>query len=465
MSGELATVSKVSLCAMSPQRRIALVSVGAAVVLIALKLVTGLATGSLGLLSEAAHSGTDLVAALLTLFAVGVAGRPADPSHPYGHGKAEHLAALAEASILVLISLLLAVAAVRRLVERTAEVDATWYALLVICVVIVIDASRAAVSRRASRQYQSPAFAASALHFAGDLAGSTAVLVGLLVARAGYPEGDAAAALFVALLVLGAAGRLIRGNVDVLMDQAPVDEVEAARGAIERVGQGVTLRRLRMRRAAGHHFADVVIGVPPGAAVGQGHAAADAVEEAVERAVPGADVIVHVEPAEAEELGERATAAALRIPGVREVHNVSVLDVGDSTEVTLHLKLPGSLPLAAAHELAEAVEREILRDVPEVDAVQTHLEPLSEPAPVSAVPDGVLESHSGAVREIVRATTGEEPRELRFLVTDRGLVALLTLGMAPERALAEAHARASEVEERIRREHPEILEVIVHTEP
>ncbi len=450
---------------MSPQRRIALVSVAAAVVLICIKLVTGLATGSLGLLSEAAHSGTDLVAALLTLFAVGVAVRPADRSHLYGHGKAEHLAALAEASILVLISLLLAAAAIRRLVEGTSDVDATWYALLVICVVIVIDASRAAVSHRASREFQSPAFAASALHFAGDLAGSTAVLLGLLAVRAGYPEGDAIAALFVAVLVLAAAGRLIRRNVDVLMDQAPVDEVEAARSAIEGLGRGVTLRRLRMRRAAGRHFADVVIGVPPGAAVSQGHAAADAVEEAVERAVPGTDVVVHVEPAEAGELGERATAAALGVAGVREVHNVSVLDDGERIEVSLHLKLPGSLALADAHDVAEAVEREILAAVPVVGAVQTHIEPLAEPAAVSSVPDGTLGPESDAVRDIVRETTGAEPRELRFLATDHGLVAFLTLAMSPERALAEAHASASEIEERIRRDHPEIVDVIVHTEP
>ena len=450
---------------MSPQRRIALVSVAAAAVLIAVKLVTGLATGSLGLLSEAAHSGTDLVAALLTLFAVGVAVRPADRSHPYGHGKAEHLAALAEASFLVLVSLLIAAAAIRRLVEGTADVDATWYALLVIGIVIVIDAGRATVSHRAARAYESPAFAASALHFGGDLAGSTAVLIGLLAARAGYPEGDAIAALFVAALVLAAAGRLIGRNVDVLMDQAPVDEVEAARAAIEGLGQGVTLRRLRMRRAAGRHFADVVIGVPPGAAVGQGHAAADAVEQAVERAVPGADVVVHVEPAEARELGERATAAALLVPDVREVHNVSVLDLDDRTEVSLHLKLPGALTLAEAHEVAEAVEREILAAVPVVDAVQTHIEPLAEPAAVSSVPTGALASESEAVRGIVLATTGSEPRELRFLSTDRGLVAFLTLAMAPERALAEAHASASEIEERIRRDHPEIVDVIVHTEP
>ena len=237
---------------MSPQRRIALVSVGAAIVLIAIKLVTGLATGSLGLLSEAAHSGTDLVAALLTLFAVGVAVRPADRGHPYGHDKAEHLSALAEAGILGLISLFIAYAAVRRLVDGTGEVDATWWAFLVIGVVIAIDASRATVSHRAARRFTSPAFGASALHFAGDLAGSTAVLIGLIFAAAGYPEVDAIAALFVAALVLYAASRLIRQNVDVLMDQAPVDEVEAARRAIEALAPGVVLLRLRMRRAAGH---------------------------------------------------------------------------------------------------------------------------------------------------------------------------------------------------------------------
>jgi divalent metal cation (Fe/Co/Zn/Cd) transporter len=335
----------------------------------------------------------------------------------------------------------------------------------VICVVILIDASRAVVSHGAARRFESPAFAASALHFGGDLAGSTAVLLGLLAARAGYPGGDAIAALFVAALVLGAAGRLISRNVDVLMDRAPTNEVDAARRAIEGLGQGVTLRRLRMRRAAGRHFADVVIGVPPGAAVGQGHAAADEVEAAVERAVPGADVVVHVEPAEAKELGERATAAALRVPGVREVHNVSVLDTDDRTEISLHLKLPGLLTLAQAHEVAEAVEREILVAVPVVDAVQTHIEPLGEPAVASAVPAGALESESAAVRGIVRDTTGNDPRELRFLSTERGLVAFLTLAMAPERALAEAHARASEIEERIRRDHPEIVDVIVHTEP
>ncbi len=451
---------------MTPQRRIALVSVVAALVLIAVKLATGLATGSLGLLSEAAHSGTDLVAALLTFFAVGVAGRPADRGHPYGHGKAEHLAALAEASILVVLSLAIAVTAVRRLAGGSVSVDPAWYALLVVAGVILIDASRATVSLRAARRYRSAAFGASALHFGSDLAGSTAVLAGLFAARAGYPEGDAAAALFVAVLVVAAAGRLIRQNVDVLMDRAPTREVEAARTAIQQLVPWIQLRRLRMRRAAGRYFADIVIGVPPAEAVEQGHAAANAVEDAVERAVPGTDVVVHVEPQEAgPALRERAHAAALRVPRVREIHNIVVLDVGEWTELSLHLKLPGELSLAEAHQVASEVEAEILAAAPEVDAVQTHLEPLAEPAPGRNVPVGDMAAESASVRRIVSDAIGAEPRELRFLATPAGLVAFLTLGMEAERELVEAHASASRIEERIRRIHPEIVEVVVHTEP
>jgi cation diffusion facilitator family transporter len=450
---------------MSPQRRTALVSVAAALFLIAIKLAAGLHADSLGLLGEAAHSGTDLVAALLTFFAVGVAGRPADPGHPYGHGKAEHLGALAEAGILVVFSLAIAASAASRLVEGGGDVRATWFALTVVGVVIAVDASRALVSARAARRYKSSAFAASALHFASDLAGSTAVLVGLLVARAGHPQGDAVAALFVSVLVLAAASRLIKGNVDVLMDRVPAHAHDAAREAIEGLGPRVQLRRLRMRRAAGRHFADVVVAVPPAAAVEQGHAVADAVEEAVERVVPGADVVVHVEPQEAEAIRERAYAAAVRDARVSEVHNIVVLEVADRTEVSLHLKLPGELSLEEAHEVASAVEREILDALPDVDAVQTHLEPLAEPAAGLPLTRGDTSGVEAAIRDIVRGATGDEPRELRLLNTEVGLVAFLTLGLDARRPLAEAHARASEVEELIRRAQHGVADVVVHTEP
>jgi cation diffusion facilitator family transporter len=449
----------------SPQRRTALVSVVAAVVLIVVKLSAGLAAHSLGLVSEAAHSGTDLIAALLTFFAVGVSARPADVRHPYGHGKAEHLSALGEAAILSAASLFIAWRAITHLAgTRAITVEATWYAFAVIVLVIAIDVSRTVVSWRASRRYRSAALAANALHFGSDLAGSGAVLLGLVLVDAGYRRADSAAALFVAVLVMVAAARLMKRNVDVLMDRAPADAEAAARAAIAGIEPEVDLRRLRMRQAGGKQFADVVIGVSTAAAVGQGHAAADRVEAALESVLPGSDVVVHVEPREDEAaIRERAHNAALGVPGVREVHNVTVLDVGGRTDVSLHLKLPGELSLEDAHAVATEVERAIAAAVPGVDAVQTHLEPLTETAAGRSMSDDSAERD--VVLEIVRELTGHDARELRFVRTEEGLLAYLTLGLDAASPLADAHARASEIEERIRRARPDIADVIVHTEP
>ena len=438
-------------------------SVFAAAALILLKLVTGLATDSLGLLSEALHSGTDLVAALLTFFALGVALRPADEGHPYGHGKAEHLAALAEATILALLSLVVVFAAVRRLGEHP-ELEITWWAIAVVLLVIAVDASRMTISLRAARAHESAALQASALHFGSDLAGSTAVLAGLIAARAGRPEGDAIAALFVAVLVLLAAGRLIRNNVDVLMDRRPAEAEEAARRAIGALDPPIELRRLRMREAGGRHFADVVIGVEPGAPVGQGHAAADAVEDAVQAAVPRSDVVVHVEPSAVEGgLRERVDAAVSAVPGVREVHNVTVVHVGHRPELSLHVKLPGDLTLEAAHDVAEQVERAIAAAVPEVGGVQVHLEPLAE-AGAGVEPRDVAQE-AAAIRRVVLDATGAAPKELRLLRTAEGLVVFLTLRLDRELPLWRAHQRASEIEARIRARAGGIADVVVHTEP
>jgi cation diffusion facilitator family transporter len=448
-------------------RRTALVSVAAAGVLIALKLSAGIASGSLGLVSEALHSGTDLVAALLTFFAVGVSGRPADEQHQYGHGKAEHLAALFEASVLAVVSVGVAGLAVARLagwIEIT--VDPRWWAFLVVGFVLAIDVYRTFISLRTARRFDSAALLSNALHFGSDFAGSVAVLVGLIAVSAGWPAGDSVAALFVAALVLSAALRLMRRNVDVLMDRAPADAEEAAQRAIEGIEPAVTLRRLRMRSAAGRHFADVVIAVAPDAAVGQGHAAADAVEDAVQQALPETDVVVHVEPAEEDAVTrEVAHAAAMRVPRVREIHNINVLQVDGRTEVSLHLKLPGELSLDEAHAVASEVEHAIEEALPGVDAVRTHLEPLAEEAEGRAPLRVEIAHDTEAVTRIVRERTGAPPRELRFLQTEDGLLVFLTLGLDPTVPLADAHARASEIEERIRTELPAISEIIVHTEP
>jgi divalent metal cation (Fe/Co/Zn/Cd) transporter len=297
--------------------------------------------------------------------------------------------------------------------------------------------------------------------------GTVAVLAGLTAAALGWPQGDSVAALFVAVLVVTAAIRLIRRNVDVLMDRAPADATAAARQAIREQVPGVSLRRLRLRQAAGRHFVDVVIGVAPGAAVAQGHAAANDVEEAVRRALPESDVVVHVEPQAAEdaEIRERAQDAALHVPNVREVHNVNVLTVDGRTEISLHLKLPGTLSLDNAHAVAEQVERSILDSVPEAASVQTHLEPLAEAADGWRPGAGEVEQDAESVLRIVREETGTSPRALRVLGTEDGLLVFLTLGLDPSTELAEAHRTASAVEERIRRERPDITDVHVHTEP
>jgi cation diffusion facilitator family transporter len=446
----------------SPLRRTALASVFAAVCLIAIKLATGLAAGSLGLVADAAHSGTDLVAALLTLFAVGVSTKPADAGHLYGHGKAEHLAALAEAAFLAVVSVGVAALAVARLAGWiTLDVEPAWWAFAALGVVVAIDLSRTLVSYRVGRRHASAALMSNALHFGSDLLSTLAVLGGLVAARAGFPEGDSIAALFVAALVVTAAVRLARRNVDVLMDRAPADAVATAHAAIGRLDPPVAVRRLRLREAAGRTFADVVIGVSPAAAVGQGHAAADRVEDAVHRALPGSDVVVHVEPAGQEaELRERVRAAAMTVSHVRELHNITLISTAGGIEVSLHLKLPGDLDLAAAHALAEEVEQQIRRAAPEVRDVQTHLEPLAEPTP-----GRVVGHERSEIARVCAAVTGRAPRAVRTLDTDDGLVVLVTLGMTGETTLATAHDEASVVEERIREALPGVADVVVHTEP
>ncbi len=447
---------------MSPQRRTALVSVGAACLLVAIKLVAGLASSSLGLLAEAAHSGTDLAAALLTFFAVSVAVRPADRGHPYGHGKAQNLAALAEAGFLILVSVGIGVAAILRLAGVVEfEVEPTWWTFAAIALVLLVDGSRTMVSLRGARLYRSDALLANALHFGSDFVGTIAVLAGLTAAALGFPAGDSIAALFVSGLVVAAAFRLGKRNVDALMDRAPEDDARIARQAIARLEPPVELRRIRLRRAGGEHFADVVIGVAPGAAIGQGHAAADRVEQALHAALPGIDVVVHVEPRGGDGgIRERTLAAALTVSHVREIHNLTVLDVDGSIEVSLHLKLPGDLPLDQAHEIAEQVEAAIRRDVREVQTVRTHLEPLKETASGEEV-----DIDKEAVEAVVRDETGAEPRELRLVRTDDGIVVFLTLGLGATGSLADAHGRAAAIEERVREAVPAIADVVVHTEP
>jgi cation diffusion facilitator family transporter len=449
------------------RRRTAELSVAAAAFLVAVKLVTGLATGSLAFIAEAAHSGTDLVAALLTLFAVQVAVRPPDRDHQYGHGKAEHLAALGESAFLMLVSLVIAYASVRRLIDGGGhDVEVTWWAFAVLAVVIAVDASRAIISYRGSKRYNSPALAANALHFASDLAGSVAVVVGLVLVSAGEHWGDSVAALFVAVLVVLAALRLAKQSVDVLMDRTAADTDERIREALSQLDEQMEVRRVRVRHAAGRHFVDIVVGVPLDSGVSQAHALADRVEELVERALGGADVVVHVEPTEAEgSVRERATAAASAIPEVREVHNVRVMRLPEGYELSLHVKLPRELSLEQAHGAVERLEQRVREEVPELEYVHTHIEPLAPTDWASAPDTGETEVEREAIESAVRRVTGASPLAVSFRDGEQGRVALVTVSLPGDQPLPSAHRHAGAIEEAVRERCPALADVIVHTEP
>jgi cation diffusion facilitator family transporter len=447
------------------ERRATVASILAATLLMVLMLGSGLATGSLGLVSAGIESTGDVVAAAVTFFAVRLGARPADASHPYGHRRAENLSALAEAAILLGGGVIVVVEAIGRLAGRGSSLAPRWYVFVVISVAIAINAGRALLSRRSARRYHSTALRSNSFHFAGDLAETVAVLTGLIVVRAGFDNGDALAALFVAVIIFAAAGRLIFENAQVLMDTAPAAARAVAQDAIAALGPEIELDRLRLRESAGRYFADAVVAVPPGQAVIAGHAAADEVERAVHRALPNSDVVVHVEPRRRGlSLRDQVLAIALGEPTVSEAHDITIFEHGDQVSVSLHLKLPADSTLQAAHEVAERVERAI-RALPRVSDALTHLEPLERP--IAADPSAPQDDERilRTVQSIVREQTGVSARDVRLLPTEAGSVLFIAVRVGATASLADAHRRASELEEALRHRIPEIADVVVHTEP
>jgi divalent metal cation (Fe/Co/Zn/Cd) transporter len=299
------------------------------------------------------------------------------------------------------------------------------------------------------------------------MAGSLAVLGGLIAVSAGFERGDAVAALVVALIIFGAAGRLIYENGRVLMDTAPADARARAEQAINDLGDDVELRRLRVRESGGHYFADAVVAVPPGQAIIEGHGTADTVEAAVRKALPDTDVVVHLEPRrDGLDLRDRVLAVALSEPLVREAHDITIYEHDGRVSISLHLKLPADLPIAEAHDVAERVEA-ALRDEPGVEDVHTHLEPLEQP--VAARPDSDRTAPDEAQRQritrLAEQSTGQPPRELRLLHGAGGLVVFVSVAVPADMTLADAHELASRLEDGIRDGQPHMQDVVVHTEP
>jgi cation diffusion facilitator family transporter len=445
------------------QRRTTLVSIAAAGLLVVLKLGVGLIAGSLALISAGVESSGDVVAAILTFFAVRLGRQPADPEHPYGHGRAENLGALGEAGILLVGGLVVAVEAIRHLISPSGTPDTHWYVFTVVAIALGVDLTRTVISLRTAGRYGSPALRANGFHFAGDMAGSIAVLIGLLLVRAGFARGDASAALVIAAIILATATRLIAENANVLMDRTPAEAREAAESALVRLEPDIELVRLRLRESAGRYFADVIVAVAPGAAVVEGHRAANLIEAAIETELPGSDVVVHVEPRRRGlDLRDRVLAIALAEPLVKETHDVTIFENGGSASVSLHLKFPADIALQEALVVTERIEQAI-RARPGVSEVQTHLEPLERPLSTRPATTSIDLDAKQEIKRIVLERTGKEPHRTSLLRTEAGRVIFLTLCVNADTSLVEAHQLASELEEELRLQVPDIADVVVHT--
>ncbi len=456
------------------KKAVALSSVFAGLALTLVKGVVGYYTNSLGILAEMAHSALDLGAAALTYFAVRAAARPPDEDHNFGHQRFENLSALAETFLLLLTCVWIVYEAIHRIFFASGHgVTVTWYAFGVMGLSIVVDYSRSRALKRAADKYNSQALQADALHFSTDMASSAVVIVGLGLVWVGkvigqeefFKKADALAALGVAAIVVALCFRLGRESIDILLDRAPEGFGEAIRKTVLGVPGVAACDRVRVRRAGGDQFADIVIATHGAASLEEAHRASDRVEEHVRRLFPRTDVMVHVEPVST----WADPASAVRGLAARRgltIHDLAIHEGGGELAVDLHVEVPPGLVLHEAHGIVAPLEEDIRRELARVTRVNLHIDPVD-----TGTISGEEDPHSLArilpfLEETVPTLSEVKGfHDLRVRRDARGLhVSLHAVcdGAAPIDAV---HRAAETIEARLRRRFPEILRVLVHTEP
>ncbi len=458
------------------KRAAALTSVIAAVFLTVLKLVVGLMTGSLGILAEAAHSGLDLVAALVTFFAVRISGRPPDERYRYGYGKVENLSALIETLLLLITCVWIIYEAVQRLFLKPVEIEASIWAFGVMVTSVVTDVNRSRVLYRAARKHNSQALEADALHFSTDIWSSLVVIGGLLLVwlseRLGpqwewLVKGDAIAALAVAVIVVYVSLQLGKRSVAVLLDVAPPGLVEQIAAAAAQVPGVQSVGPVRVRQAGASLFVDLVVSVGRSASLEEAHQIAEIVDERVERIVRRGDVVVHVDPVRLsdESLSQTVNAIAARF-GLR-THNVHAHEVQDRYFVDLHVEVPADLTLGQAHDQVSRLELTVRRELPRVRDINSHIEPIASPvAPSEPLSPDEVES----LRAAIMSVAGEVSElngcsRLHIRAGRDGYDVVLHCHADPDLSLAEAHRFADRLELRLQTQIPGIMRVLVHVEP
>ena len=455
------------------KRRVALHSMIAAAAMTLLKLAAGLLSGSLGVLSDAAHSALDLVASALTFFSVQVSDMPADEAHTYGHGKFENLSAFGETGIMAVSCAWIVWEAMQRIVSRTVVIHHSVWPVLVLLTSIAVDWWRSRRLRAVADDTGSPALATDAFHFASDIWSTVAVLAGLGANWLGMRFGvgwllyaDPFAAVLVSLMILRMTLHLGRETVAVLMDEVPAETRQRLIDEVTKVEGVLTVEQARVRRAGPSYFADLTIALPRQDTFEHTGELVRAATAAAQRALPQADVVIHTVPREsrAESIFDRVRAVAAR--NNVNVHELSVQSHHGRLRVEQHVELDENLPLLKAHEFVTAMEAEILREAPEIDSVLTHIE--SEPATIEQ-PEELIEVDrriEHALRNSARMLP--EIKDVHEIVVGRTVDHLsLTCHctLPDELPMHRVHEVITALEDRFKLECPEVYRVTIHPEP
>jgi len=450
------------------KKLVALTSVCASGGMAAAKLVVGLLTGSLGLLSEAIHSLLDLASSTMTFFAVRVSDQPADAEHPYGHGKVEALSALFATLLLVLTSIWIIAEAVHRLMAATVEVEATWYAVVLVLVVMLVDVWRSRSLMRVAQATGSQALAADAMHYMSDILSSAAVLVGLGCVWFGWARGDAVAALVVAVVVLSAAWHLGRTAIEVLIDTAPAGIAEQVATTAAGFAEIVSVEHVRARPAGPVIFADVRLRVSRTLSLETVRDLGRRFTARLQEKLPGIDLRLEVEPLalDDETIGETVRAIAAR-RGLA-VHDIDLRSaVGGRKYLNFDVELDEELALVAAHAIATELEREIARDLGQEVEVTSHLDPRRSRELGSRDLDEVEAAPiARTVAEL--ATTIPHLRDVHHLrvgQTDGGLHLVCHCTCDDQLPLRQAHHASALLEQAVYRAIPGVTRIVVHCEP
>jgi cation diffusion facilitator family transporter len=453
---------------MNAKEKAALGSIAASAGLTAAKAAVGLLTGSLAILSEAGHSLIDLSATVLTYFAVRISGKPADAEHQYGHGKVESVSALAETALLFVLSVAVIFEAAQRLIGAEAHaVDASIAAFVVIAGSIAVDFLRARTLRRVAEATSSEALEADALHFSSDMWSSIAVLLGLCGVALGYSWADASAAVVVAVFICIAGWRLGRRTIDTLTDTAPAGVSDRVTAIARQVPGVVGIERVRARPAGAVLFVELGVGVSRTLPLDRVAAIKDRLNRAIRDVLPAAEVTITTEPRALDDESVREKVMVIARDLGLAIHHVAVQTVEEQLSVAADLEVEGTLPLAAAHEVATRLEDAIREELgPDVE-VETHIEPL--PADILAGRDAPT-PRIVEVRDVLTTLAAGLPdlgevHDVRVRETADGEVVFFHCRVNPALSVSAVHELVDTLEDRLRGHFPKIQRVIGHAEP